>query len=140
MTKRYQLEQEIAKLVQRTMKMYEKNGYGKDYLRMSTTKQGEIEMGFYIRNLTPIDDKPEAEWGYSSHHGAYSLGIEPKGNGLISEKIDSNPQPVREIEPISILEIHNKWSSDINLFMVRINELIDSHNQLQKVVNSLKGE
>jgi hypothetical protein len=76
---------------------------------------------------TPIDDKPEDEWSYTSHHGAYSLGIEPKGNGLISEKIDSNPQPVKEIELICDAKPTNYQLS------VKLNQVI-------RAVNSLKGE
>jgi DNA-directed RNA polymerase subunit RPC12/RpoP len=61
-------------------------------------------------------------------------------SGWHEPKCSSLPQPVKEISPISQLEIHNRWSNDIDLFMGKINELINGYNQLSKAVNSLKGE
>jgi hypothetical protein len=52
----------------------------------------------------------------------------------------NNPQPVREIEPIDIAANYPTWGQTCFRTDKKLNQLINSHNQLKKVVNSLKGQ
>lgn len=119
----------------------------------------EIGGGYYLASLptrtiklalfellamraTPINDKPEAyapeeEWGDKSKL-RFDYQDKPECNpdwkGQHMPDCQCHHQTKQEkIEPISYLEIHNKWSNDSELFMNKMNEII-------KAVNSLKEE
>lgn len=78
---------------------------------------------------TPIDDKLECLC--SCHKNGY--------NGTHDESRCLCHKPVREIEPIDLGDPIDP-PFDIETIEVKLNQLITSHNQLQKAVNSLKGE
>lgn len=98
--------------------------YIDDAILVTRSEEELIALG-----ATPINDKPECLC--SCHKNGY--------NGTHDESRCLCHKPVREIEPIDLGDPIDP-PFDIEAIEVKLNQLITSHNQLQKAVNSLKGE
>lgn len=70
-----------------------------DYYGWGSEEQKEI-----TEIMSPINDKPEGEYLFISRKGMAKLGVEPQGNGLISEKLGIKTKPECECEKTS-----NEW-------------------------------